>query len=233
MLKPNAAELRVAGLTRLSTVDWPGELAATIFCQGCAWDCVYCHNPNLQPATAPGLIEWQSIAEFLSKRCGLLDAVVFTGGEATLQPALAAAMEEVCTMGFKVGLHTAGMHPERFREVLPLVDWVGFDVKAPFDQYERTTGVAESGQRARASLLHLLASNTAYEVRTTLHTGLIPHEEMLALKKELLTLGVRNYAVQGFRREGTRPEKLPVLNNAPTYTLPADFGTGFKHFVLR
>ena len=233
MLKPSAANLRVAGLVRMSTCDWPGQLAATIFCQGCAWDCVYCHNPNLQPMTSPDLIDWQSIADFLATRRRLLDAVVFTGGEATLQPALAAAMEEVRALGFKIGMHTAGMHPERFRAVLPLADWVGYDVKAPFHLYERITGVPGSGERARANLVHLLASGKDYEVRTTLHSGLLTLDEMLWLKEELLSLGVRNYAVQGFRKEGTRADRLSVLNNAPTYTLPNDFASGFESFVLR
>ena len=47
---------------------------------------------------------------------------------------------DVRELGFQVGLHTGGQFPERLARVLPQVDWVGFDVKAPWDAYERVTG---------------------------------------------------------------------------------------------
>lgn len=231
MLNRPATELRVAGLTELSTCDWPGELAATVFCQGCAWDCAYCHNPGLRPRQAPELRAWESVTEFLARRRGLLDGVVFSGGEATLQPALEEAMREVRGMGFRVGLHTAGMAPERFGNVLPLVDWVGFDVKAPFALYARVTGVDGSGERARESLRMLLASGVDYEVRTTVHAALLSVEEMLAVKTELLNFGVENFVVQHFRPQGVRTDRLPQV--AGELRLPADFGEGFRCFCER
>ena len=87
--------LRVGGLTRLSASDYPGKLAAVVFCQGCAWRCSYCHNRGLLPfrkSPFPGEIAWAEVLAFLEKRRGLLDAVVFSGGEPTMQPGLAAAM---------------------------------------------------------------------------------------------------------------------------------------------
>src|SRR5450759_6030856 len=44
-----AASLCIGGLTPLSLSDWPGQLAAVVFCQGCPWRCGYCHNPHLIP----------------------------------------------------------------------------------------------------------------------------------------------------------------------------------------
>ena len=79
---------------------------------------------------------------------GLLDAVVFSGGEPTLQAGLLDAMLEVRELGFKIGLHTAGMYPQRLAAILPLMDWVGMDVKAPFADYARITGTPGSGERA-------------------------------------------------------------------------------------
>mgnify|MGYP001828201880 CR=1 FL=1 len=32
-------ELQVGGVTPLTTIDSPGELAAVVFCQGCPWRC--------------------------------------------------------------------------------------------------------------------------------------------------------------------------------------------------
>jgi len=233
LLKPSAASLRIGGFTRLSTCDWPGELAATIFCQGCGWDCVYCHNPGLRPALASGLIAWDEVVGFLYARRGLLDAVVFTGGEASLQPALLSAIEQVRNLGFRIGLHTAGMHPAKLQALLPLVDWVGFDVKASFYNYASTTQVAGSGKQAHESLRLLLESNIDHEVRTTVHPSLLPLADLLALKAELLAEGVRHYAVQRFRTEGVHSAFLATAPAASAYELPADFGAGFKSFVLR
>jgi pyruvate formate lyase activating enzyme len=158
--------LRIGGLTRLSSCDYPGKLAAVVYCQGCAWHCAYCYNPELQPARGAYEIAWPEVTAFLDKRRGLLDAVVFSGGEPTQQPGLAAAMREVKAMGFLVGLHTAGVVPRRLAEVLPLADWVAMDAKAAFDDHERVSGVRGSARRAKQSLELLLASGVAREVHT-------------------------------------------------------------------
>ena len=232
-LPESRPDLRVGGLARLSTCDWPGELVATVFCQGCAWDCAYCHNASLRPAQVESLLSWDGVLEFLVTRRGLLDAVVFSGGEPTLQPALLDAVKTVRSLGFRIGLHTAGMVPLNFARLLPLVDWVGFDVKAPVNAYARITGVEDSGARAMESLRLLLASGIEYEVRTTLHPALLSLDEMKELRDQLFSHGVTHYAVQRFRAEGTRPNRLPPLAELSQFALPADFGEGFSHFRLR
>jgi pyruvate formate lyase activating enzyme len=158
--------LRVGGLTRCSASDYPGKLAAVVFCQGCAWRCGYCHNPELQPARGRAEIPWRDVMSFLERRRGLLDAVVFSGGEPTLQAGLAAAMREVKALGFLVGLHTAGIVPRRLAEVLPLADWVAMDAKARFDEHERVTRVRGSGARARRSAELIRASGVACALHT-------------------------------------------------------------------
>ena len=158
--------LRVGGLARCSATDYPGKLAAVVFCQGCAWRCGYCHNPELRSARGAREIPWGDVRAFLEKRRGLLDAVVFSGGEPTQQPGLAAAMREAKAMGFLVGLHTAGIVPRRLAEVLPLVDWVAMDAKAPLADHARVTGMRGSARRAKQSLELLLASGVAREVHT-------------------------------------------------------------------
>ena len=158
--------LRVGGLTRLSAADYPGKLAAVVYCQGCAWRCGYCHNPHLLPARGKEELPWARVVSFLERRRGLLDAVVFSGGEPTLQPSLRQAMGEVKGMGYLIGLHTAGIVPRRLAEVLPLLDWVGMDVKAPFEEHERVTGKRGSASRARASRELIRASGVACEFHT-------------------------------------------------------------------
>jgi len=194
--------LRVGGLTPLSTSDWPGMLAAVVFCQGCPWRCGYCHNPDLIPARSDNEIPWEDVLAFLRRRQGLLDGVVFSGGEPTAQAGLLDAMREVRALGFKIGLHTGGMYPQRLAAVLPLVDWVGLDVKAPFADYARVTGVAGSGERAHAGLLEVVASGVAHEVRTTVHPALLADAEVVGLAHDLAARGVKHYVIQAFRSQG-------------------------------
>ena len=158
--------LRIGGVTPLSASDYPDKLAAVLYCQGCAWRCGYCHNPHLLPARGKEELPWARVVSFLERRRGLLDAVVFSGGEPTLQSGLARAMREVKAMGFLVGLHTAGIVPRRLAEVLPLLDWVGMDVKAPFEEHERVSGKRGSASRARASRELIRASGVACEFHT-------------------------------------------------------------------
>ena len=194
--------LRVAGLTRLSTTDFPGRLAAVVFVQGCAWRCRYCHNPEIQSRLEAPAISWHGVLDFLDHRKGLLDGVVFCGGEPTVDRHLGSAIEDVRQRGFKVGLHTAGIYPDRLRKLLPKIDWVGFDVKAPFDDYTNTTGVPGSGDRAKESLNHLLASGVAHEVRTTRHPSLLSSGNLKSMATSLRRQGVEKFALQEFRPDG-------------------------------
>jgi len=158
--------LRIGGLTPLSASDYPHKLAAVVFCQGCAWRCSYCHNPHLLPRRGEARILWPQVVSFLEKRKGLLDAVVFSGGEPTLQAPLASAMRAVKALGYLVGLHTAGIVPRRLEEVLPLVDWVSMDLKASWDEHSRVTGIAGSARRAQESMALIKASGVACEFHT-------------------------------------------------------------------
>lgn len=199
---PDYAELRVGGLARLSTCDWPGELVATVFCQGCPWSCGYCHNPHLIPPSAGQKIAWSNVLSFLDGRRGLLDGVVFSGGEPTLQAALPDAMRAVRALGFRIGLHTAGPYPTRLATVLPLVDWIGFDIKAAFADYTRITSAVGSGVKARASLMQVLRSGVMCDIRTTVHAALLDRHALARLASDLVALGVRSHRLQPFRAAG-------------------------------
>jgi len=159
--------LAIGGLTPFTTIDYPGKLAAVVFCQGCPWRCGYCHNRQLLDSGTAGVIEWQMVVELLEQRRGLLDGVVFSGGEPTLQPGLPQALAEVRQMGFLTGLHTAGPLPERLAACLPLLDWVGMDLKAPFDCYDVITGVPGSGKAAEHSAELVRQSGLPHQFRTT------------------------------------------------------------------
>ncbi|TLX62729.1 anaerobic ribonucleoside-triphosphate reductase activating protein [Stutzerimonas nosocomialis] len=194
-----APALRVGGLVPLTTLDFPDHLACVFFCQGCGWRCRYCHNPQLIPACGTSELAWADLLGFLRERVGLLEAVVFSGGEPTLQHALPDAIEQVRALGYKVALHSAGIKPKLFRQVLPLVDWVGFDVKATPERSRSITGVPGSGEANWQSLLYLLDSGVAHECRTTVHWQLFEPDELWNMARRLRTLGVQRFAVQCVR----------------------------------
>lgn len=196
------ADLHVGGFTPLSSVDWPGELVATVFCQGCSWDCRYCYNQSLRPVRGAEERDWRDILAFLDNRKGLLDGVVFTGGEPLLQAALPDAMREVREMGYRIGLHTGGAYPKRFAEVLPLIDWIGFDIKAAFDDYEGITKAPSSGDKARRSLELLLASGIARQTRTTIHPLLHDAPALARLSADLAEFGITDHVFQTFQAQG-------------------------------
>ena len=225
-------ELHVGGLVPLTTTDYPGSLAAVIFCQGCPWRCQYCHNPHLLAVRGEQEIPWEDVLAFLRRRVGLLDAVVFSGGEPTLQPALPDAMRTIRQMGFRIGLHTAGTHPQRLAAVLPLTDWVGMDIKAPFADYAATTGARTSGDAAELSMRLILASGIAHEFRTTVHPELLDAEALGRLAADLARRGVQNYVVQEFRHPGAAC-RLGHAAFAQTEATCASLPQQFARFTLR
>ncbi len=194
--------LTLGGLAPFSTVDFPGRLAAVLFTQGCPLRCRYCHNPHLRRRTAAPARDWPTTLAWLKRRTGLLDAVVFSGGEPTVQPGLADALAEVRALGFATGLHSAGTHPRRLGQVLKLLDWVGLDVKAPFDRYAAVTGSPRSGAQVRRALDAVLASGISYELRTTVHAALLDAADLVAIAEDLQARWVRRWVLQVFRPTG-------------------------------
>lgn len=197
-----APELRIAGFVPFSSVDWPGKLVASVFAQGCPFACPYCHNHEILDPRAPGQVDWSEVTDLLGRRKGLLDGVVFSGGEAMMQAApprrakgdastaadadtgrptaadsaLGRAMRDVKDLGYETGLHFAGAYPNWLRDLLEagLVDWVGMDVKAMPDQYEFVTGSSVADKKVEESL-QVLADHPEvdHEVRLTLWPGLL------------------------------------------------------------
>lgn len=222
----SAVRLRIGGLTPLTSIDFPGRLAAVLFCQGCPWRCAYCHNPDLLEADVPGAVPWTQVRAFLERRRGLLDGVVFSGGEPTLQAALADALAEVRALGFETALHTGGMYPERFAALLPQLDWVGLDVKGPWRRIDAITRSRRGAERVQASLNQLLASGVAYECRTTWHPGLFPVDELHALAGDLAALGVRYWALQECRTPAGAPHALAPQDAQA-------FSAQFERFTVR
>jgi pyruvate formate lyase activating enzyme len=192
-------DIPVAGITPFTTIDFPGRLAGVFYLQGCPWRCRYCYNSEFWPLPPAGTrVSVDKILQFLNDRKGHLDGIVFSGGEPTIHEHLPVWMKAVKDRGFEIGLHTGGMFPLRLEKILPLCSWVGLDIKAPFDLYEKVTKVSGSGESVRRSVELVLASGVEYECRTTVHPALLSESELLDLARELAAKGCKKYVLQMF-----------------------------------
>ncbi|MBM3117640.1 anaerobic ribonucleoside-triphosphate reductase activating protein [Jeongeupia naejangsanensis] len=228
---------KIGGFVSFSSCDYPGQLACVVFLSGCPWRCHYCHNPHLQKReTVPGVPVWAELLGWLEQRRGLLDAVVFCGGEPLAEKHLPAMLRDVKAMGFKAALHTGGAYPARLAHCLPYLDWVGFDVKTGFADYLNVTLVPRSGDPALASLQQVIGSGVAFECRTTIHPQLHDEAALLALGETLAGLGVQDYALQRFRPQGTASPLLgsqPLPAGYPSAATTAALAERFPRFCVR
>lgn len=201
-----AGALRVAGITPFTTIDFPGKLSAVVFVQGCPWRCAYCHNPWMQSRDfAPELEHgsWEEVERLLARRRGLLDGVVFSGGEPTIDPALPDAVRRVREWGFAVGLHTGGAYPARLAEILSDLEWVGLDVKASPDspeKFEAVVGAKGATARFLEVFRRVRESGVRFECRTTAHPDYLANDDLLELARWLEREEVENFALQIYRR---------------------------------
>jgi pyruvate formate lyase activating enzyme len=202
------AGLALGGLVPFSTADFPGRLAAVLFTQGCPLRCRYCHNAHLRPRAANAAIDWYGAMAWLRSRQGLLDGVVISGGEPTIQPQLGSALQQIRELGFAAGLHTAGVHPRRLAGALPLLDWIGLDFKAPFARYSLIAGTRTSGERARAALDLVAERAESFEIRTTLHAALLSEADLLDMARELRNRGIARWTLQIMRPQGCEDAAL-------------------------
>ncbi len=192
--------MRIGGLHRHSLIDFPGRLSAVVFTQGCNFRCSYCHNPGLvYPEMYGPLIEEDEVLSFLSKRQGLLNGVVVTGGEPLLQPNIETFLKKVKEMGYLVKLDTNGSMPERLQQILQegLVDYVAMDYKAPLRAYSRVAGVQVDTEMIKRSIEYITGSGVDYEIRTTLFSGL-GMSSVLDMIGELRQMKVEFYYLQMF-----------------------------------
>lgn len=208
-VRPWQERIRIGGFEPFSTVDWPDMMAGVVFLMGCPWRCGYCQNPELQSRPEDPGISWSRVEEMLLERRDWLDGVVFSGGEPTIDSALPSAIRTVRALGFRVALHTGGGYPERLMEVLPLLDWVGFDIKADAAHYDAITGAKGSAFRAMRSAKLLLDSGVPHEFRMTYHSGLLSEDAVLRATDSLAALGATEFVLQEFRATGVVKQLPP------------------------
>ena len=162
--------MNIAGLQKMTLLDFPGKVACTVFLAGCNFRCPFCHNSQLLSGDAEVLMTDEELLAFLSKRMGILDGVCITGGEPTLQKELPQLLRSIKDLGYPVKLDTNGYRPQVLKALVEagLVDYVAMDVKNGPAFYSETVGIPAELSRLEESLLFLLEGKVDYELRTTL-----------------------------------------------------------------
>lgn len=196
--------MRILGLQKLSLVDFPGKVAATVFTGGCDLRCPFCHNaPLVLPGRGTSALDAGGVLDFLASRRGLLDGVVLSGGEPLLQPDAADFLAEVKAMGFAVKLDTNGCHSDALAGILDrrLADYVAMDIKNSLEKYPWTVGVPgfDTAPVERSARL-LMEGPADYEFRTTLVRPFHEVGDMETIGRWLR--GARRYYLQAFVDSG-------------------------------
>ena len=162
----------LGGLQKNSLIDFPGTVACVAFTSGCNFNCPYCHNPDLAKggvSDADAAISQTEFFTFLEKRKGLLDGVVITGGEPTLQKDLEGFCVTIRQMGYQIKLDTNGSHPRVVARLLEqqLVDFVAMDIKSNLEGYPSLVKGDFQGDAIMETVKILMDRAPAYEFRTT------------------------------------------------------------------
>ena len=190
---------RIHSMESMGTLDGPG-IRFVLFMQGCILKCKYCHNRDTWDARLGKQVSADEIVKKVLRCKPFMEAsgggITVSGGEPLLQKKLYEAMKTVKSMGFLVGLHTSGVIYDNFVKVLPLLDWVGFDIKQVFNKYYEITQIKNSQVQVLKSFDALINSNIDYEIRTTVDTRYIKYEDILNIAKYLSKNSVKEWTLQ-------------------------------------
>ena len=194
----------IHGIQKLTLVDYPGHPAAILFTGDCNFRCPFCQNaPLVLSSSSEPVIAEDEIFSFLKKRKGMLEGVVVTGGEPTLQSDLIPFLGRLKTLGYLVKLDTNGYRPDVLEKAMEsgYVDYVAMDIKTSLDEYPVVAGIKDLDVSRIERSVELLKSGAVdYEFRTTVVEPL-HHKENFEKIGELLK-GCRRYYLQSFVDSG-------------------------------
>ena len=189
--------MNIAGVQKVTLLDYPGKVACEIFTQGCNFECPFCQNSSLIPITNTGEFSEEEIFEYLVLRKKILDGVVITGGEPTVQKDLKSFIKKIKDLGLLVKLDTNGGNPKVFQELIDedLVDYVAMDIKNIFNKYNITAGKKINLDNIKKSIEILKASKIDYEFRTTIIKEMHSLDDIVSICK---LVGDAKYYLQNF-----------------------------------
>ncbi len=200
------------GLQKTTLVDFPGEVAATIFFPGCNLRCPYCHNPDLVlPPFPEDLLDMETVKAFLRKRAPVLGGVCLTGGEPLLHEELFELADFIHSLGLKVKVDTNGTLPQQLCRVK--ADYIAMDVKTSPGKYD-LVGLPGAGERVLESVAQILSSGIPHEFRTTVAPGIVTEADISRIAACIQ--GADRYVLAQFRPGKTLD---PAFENTLPYTI--------------
>jgi len=206
--------LKIAGLEKLSLIDYPGKLSAIVFTHGCNLRCEYCHNPELviQDIAPEEIYDPIKVLKFLKSRVGKLDAVVVTGGEPLLYDDLETFLKSIKALGHLVKLDTNGLLPKKLLKLIShrALDYISMDIKYPEGDYLTYTGENALNDIKR-SISIIMESGVDYEFRTTYVKGIHTTNSSISIGE--MIQGAKRYYVQNFRAGKTINPSLSEQNS--------------------
>ncbi|MBQ8995406.1 MAG: anaerobic ribonucleoside-triphosphate reductase activating protein, partial [Oscillospiraceae bacterium] len=196
--------MQIAGLQKLTLLDFPGKVACTVFTAGCNFRCPFCHNASLVlDVPSDAFMTEEEFFKFLSKRQGILDGVAITGGEPLLQPGIEGFLKRIKDMGFLTKLDHNGSRPELLQSLIEqkLVDYVAVDIKNSKEKYPLTAGCSWAFVNRVEQTVELLKKGLVpYEFRTTVVKELHEKEDFESIGEWIA--GAENYYLQKFEDSG-------------------------------
>jgi len=194
--------IRIAGLQKLTLLDYPGRVACTVFLDGCNLRCPFCHNASLVlPHGEAEAMTEEALLTFLKKRQGVLDGVCVTGGEPLLRPDLPRLLSEIKELGYLCKLDTNGTLPDRLAPLIEArsVDYIAMDIKSSLGRYNAACGVEVDTEAIKQSISLIKQSGIPHEFRTTVVSGLHTESDIEAIAA---LIGDEPYFLQSFVDSG-------------------------------
>ena len=194
----------IHGIQKLTLVDFPGHPASILFSGNCNFRCPFCQNaPLVLDSEDEPVLDNDEIFSFLKKRKKMLEGVVVTGGEPTINKDLIPFLSSLKDLGYLVKLDTNGYMPDVLRKAVESgsVDYVAMDIKTSLDEYPKLCGVEDIDvSRIKESIDFLMTGAVDYEFRTTVVEPL-HHKENFEKIGEM-TKNCRRYFLQSFVDSG-------------------------------
>ena len=194
----------LSGLQKLTLLDFPGTVACTVFTSGCNFRCPFCHNASLVlPGAGGETLDEETLLSFLKKRVGIVEGVVFTGGEPLLHADILSLFEKIRVLGYKIKLDTNGSFPDILEKAIKekLIDRVAMDIKNSPAEYGKAIGaVTVDFSKIERSKNLLMTSGIDYEFRTTVVKGIHTVESLTDAAKWIE--GAKEYYLQQFKDSG-------------------------------
>jgi pyruvate formate lyase activating enzyme len=222
--------VKIGGFQKFSLLDYPGQLAAIVFAQGCNFRCPYCHNPAVvDPLRYGHLLDTEAVLRFLFRRRKKLGAVVVSGGEPTLQDDLVPFLRLLKAMRFKVKLDTNGSMPEVMEAIVAsgYVDYFAMDVKAPLPLYKLVSGSDIDTALILQSMDVIRRAGVTYEFRSTFFDALLSVNDLTRMR-ELLKPGDK-FTIQECRYGNNLVELSKP--NQQTGVLPLSESSAFRSLL--